>query len=151
MFRGPIPPATALHDVPGAQLATENLKESAGKAYRTWAKGVSAGVHKIIAGSRGQLIISEENKTDLETCCKLLECKQELVFNWNISMYTHPQALGPPRNPSREVGHLQGDYNEPSDDEEQYDLCERPKWSVGEVHLVALESFPHIAVTRFFF
>jgi hypothetical protein len=138
-----------LADVPPAQLANKSNSITKQQEFSKWAERVKHGVLRMVATPRGQSSMTTDNKSDLLACCQLMTCEEELLFDWDITMYTNPPEMKAPRIPTLEVGRLQGDYKENTDDEEEYDVAERPKWSIGEVHLMALESYPYVALARY--
>jgi hypothetical protein len=115
--------------------------------HKTWYKRIVKGTMKILEGPRRH-VISQASKEDLLHCLNLMSCKEPLEFDWNVNVYTSPQALRQPRVHSSEAGHLEGDDWKDGIDEDEDDDAERPTWARGEVHLIATEAPPWWALAR---
>jgi hypothetical protein len=81
-----------------------------------------------------------------------MACKQALPFDWDCSLYMNPPPLRRPRDPTDEIGFLEGDLKEEKceSSEEEEDSVERPIWTVGEAHLIGTEAPPFWALARYF-
>lgn len=117
-----------------------------------WSSRVCAGVTKIITGRRGN-VMEFKHKHDLCACLNLLESSQNLMFSWDISIYSNSPPLKQPRVASAQVGSLIGDlkYEDPEEDydDEGYDAIARPEWNRGEVRIVKQITTPYWYMARY--
>lgn len=154
VFKTNPPKPTDLLTVPNAQQPSRQNSEIDKARYREWASKVTSGVTHIITGRRGQAM-TKEQKIDLCHCLNLLDSKSELMFDWDISLYTNPPELSAPRVPTAAVGSLTGDktyrdYENPEEDydEDEIDPIARPTWNLGEVRIVRLPFAPFWSMAR---
>jgi hypothetical protein len=155
VFKAEPPTAADLLDVPSAQQpGTDNTEVDKAK-YREWSAKVCSGVTQIITGRRGN-VMQLSQKKDLCACLNLLEGSQDLIFSWDINLYTDPPPMKAPRVPSIKVGSLLGDKtyrecDEPDDDydEDDLDSIARPEWNLGEVRVVKQLTTPYWYLARY--
>ena len=122
------------------------------KAYRDWASQIATGVEQIITGRRGT-IMSRDAKLDLCNCLNLMDGKEPLPFDWDVTLYTNPPPLptyGPPKKHVNSVNHTPpGDASDEEYDLSDMDTVARPHWSIGEVHIVKLTASPFWTMARY--
>lgn len=151
MFKDSAPKPDDLCTVPPAQQPGRHNAVAEIEKHVNFTKAVNAGVTNILTGRRG-FAISHKSKLDLCHCMNLLESKEDLDCDWDFSFFASPSRLKSPRLATEKVGKLAGDkqYDEPSDDDDiDYDPIERPEWTMGEVHIVAMPKSPYWTLARF--
>ena len=154
VFKSEAPKAVDLCNVPDAQQPNRNKSDVEKTKHVEWKNKVIDGVTKIIKGRRGKFM-SYNVQIDLCKCLNLLDGANTLPFDWEISMYTNPPALKPPRLPTDKMGVMLGDktykdFQEPDidDDNNDMDAIERPTWNLGEVHIARIPLPPYWAMVR---
>ena len=137
-------------NVPPAQLQVDDNNAEQKAKHLSVAEEVKQGVQKILEGHRAGLF-SADNQKDLLTCCELMFGKDELQFDWDISLYqnAHLQPRVASRPPGK-VGVLQGDIKAPDveDEDDCYDLASRPSWQKHEVRVIELQMAPFWMLAR---
>ena len=103
--------------------------------------------------------MTQEAKLDLCACIDLLESTDDLMFDWDTTIYLNTTLPSTSSRPRKDIigllpkDMMYKDYVDPEDDydDDDLDLVSRPTWCLGEVHVAKKSSHPYWKMIRYVF